>query len=85
MAFRVVSTANRSNIVGCQLIETFFSIAVSLFSNDLVFFIFTTRRFQAEHADNQTEHHEVDSEEDNPITSSIQTFWLAAGRLYINA
>ena len=47
------------------MIEAFFSVAVGFFSNDLIFFIFTTRRFQVEHADNQTEHHEVDSEEDN--------------------
>lgn len=43
---------NRSNIVGCQLSQIFFSVVVGFFSNDFVFFIFMIWCFQVEYVDN---------------------------------
>ena len=61
--FQVIGTANCCNVVGCQLSQTFFSVAVRFFSNDIVFFIFTARRFQVKHTNNRAEQHKVHDEE----------------------
>ncbi|CDL55927.1 hypothetical protein [Klebsiella pneumoniae] len=61
--FQVVRSAHRGDIAGRQLGQPLFSVAVGFFRYHVSGFVFTTRRFQVEHADHRAEQQEVDEEE----------------------
>ncbi len=82
--FQVVRSAHRGDIAGRQLGQTFFGVAVRFFRYHVSGFVFTTRRFQVEHADHRAEQQEVDEEEHHAHHQQHPDVLLAAGRLYIS-